>query len=62
MPHPSEQDARQLVALVVYLRELIAALEAEWTVGLDDAALLPILIRTKLDLDDATLRLSLSRR
>jgi hypothetical protein len=61
MSQPPEQEASQLVALVVYLRELIAALEAEWTVGVDDAALLPILIRVKLDLDDATLRLNLSR-
>jgi hypothetical protein len=59
MSQTPEQDARQLFALVVYLRELIATLEAEWTVGVDDA-FLPILIRMKLDLDDATLRLRLS--
>jgi len=61
MSHSPEQEVRQLFALVVYLREVIAALEADWTVGVDDAALLRILIRMKLELEDAMLRLSLLR-
>ena len=61
MSRTPEQDIRQFFALVAYLRELIAALEADWTVGVDDAALVQILIRMKLDLDDATLKLSLLR-
>jgi len=56
-----EQEARQLSALVIYLRELIAALEAECLASVSDAALLRMLVKMKLELDDATLRLSLLR-
>jgi len=53
----SLQEARHLSALVVYLRELIATLEAECLANVRDAALRRMLVKMKVALDDATVTL-----
>ena len=53
--HLSEQEARQLSALVAYLRELIAALEAECLANAEDASLRRLLVKMKVAHNDAVM-------